>query len=245
MLTKFFPKFLYQCCVQNAGRTLLLLGVDAKFMVCTQAKKAIDVLDRAGASFTVLTDEPATGAQLDFLIGRAEETKEQMVACAKVLDAYKTVVVYDPNDAKTVKQLYKEYGVEVKANVVTYTSFVSTLIKDGKLAVKKTDKKVVYQDPYQLSRDLEESEEPREIIRACAELSEMLLNRAETVWAGNILMAQYKAEVMEKVATRRIFNAKTIGAEAMVTACVGEYASLKKVDQTDVEILSIEDLILA
>ena len=223
--------------------TLLLLGVDAKFMVCQQAKKAINVLEKANVEFSVLENEPASGAQLDFLIGAANETKEQMSALAKVLDEYKSVVVYDPNDAKAIKQLYKEYGIETKANVVTYTSFVAGLLKDGKLEAKGSDKAVVFQDPYQLSRDLEETEEAREIITSYAVLGEMLLNRAETVWAGNILMAQYMPEIVKKVAERRIFNAKSIGADTIVTACVSEYASLKNVAK-DVEILSIEDLIL-
>ena len=223
--------------------TLLFLGVDAKYMACEQALKAIKVLDKAGVDFTVLDNELPSGGQLDFLIGAANETKEQMSACAKSLDEYKTIVVYDPNDAKTIKQLYKEYGIEVKAEVVTYTSFVAGLLKDGKLEAVNSGKDVVFQDPYQLSRDLEETEDAREIIMSYAVLGEMLLNRAETVWAGNILMAQYMPEIVKLVAKRRIFNAKSIGANAIVTACVGEYVSLKSVAE-DVEIISIEDLIL-
>ena len=223
--------------------TLLFLGVDAKFMAPEQALKAIKVLDKAGVDFTVLENEAPSGVQLDFLIGAANETKEQMTACAKELGEYKTVVVYDPSDAKAIKQLYKEYGIEVDANVVTYTKFVAGLIKDGKLEVKNSGKTVVFQDPYQLSRDLDETEEAREIIMSYAVLGEMLLNRAETVWAGNILMAQYMPEIIKKVAQRRIFNATSIGADTIVTACVSEYVSLKAVAK-DVEILSIEDLIL-
>lgn len=224
--------------------TLLYLGADARYMVPEQAIKAVRVLEKANVSFTVLADEPASGAQLDFLIGAADETKKQMENAAQVFDGYQTVVFYDPNDAKTVKQLYKEYGIELKAAAVTYTSFVAGLIKDGRLETHKTDKTVVFQDPYQLARDLEETEEPREVIRACAKLNEMLLNRRETVWAGNILMAQYIPDVIQKVAERRIFNAHSIGADTMVTACVSEYAALQSVKQDQVEILSLEDLIL-
>lgn len=223
--------------------TLLFLGVDAKFMACEQALKAIKVLDKAGVDFSVMENELPSGVQLEFLIGAANETKAQMEACAKALGEYNTVVVYDPNDAKAIKQLYKEYGIEVNANVVTYTSFVAGLIRDGKLEAKNSGKAVVFQDPYQLSRDLEETEEAREIVMSYAVLGEMLLNRAETVWAGNILMAQYMPEVIKLVAKRRIFNATSIGANAIVTASVSEYVSLKAVAE-DVEILSIEDLIL-
>lgn len=223
--------------------TLLYLGADAVYMVPDQAVKAIRVLEKAGVEFTVLAKEPASGAQLDFLIGAANETKAQMTACAAAFGDFKTVVVYDPADAKAIKQTYGEYGVETAAKVVTYTSFVAALVKDNKLNLVRSDKTVVFQDPYQLARDLGETEDARQIIMNCAVLGEMLLNREETVWAGNILMAQYMADVMKKVAARRIFNAQTIGMNTIVTASVSEYASLKAVAK-DVEILSIEDLIL-
>ena len=223
--------------------TLLYLGADAVYMVPDQAVKAIRVLEKAGVEFTVLAKEPASGAQLDFLIGAANETKAQMTACAAAFGDFKTVVVYDPADAKAIKQTYGEYGVETAAKVVTYTSFVAALVKDNKLNLVRSDKTVVFQDPYQLARDLGETEDARQIIMNCAVLGEMLLNREETVWAGNILMAQYVPDVMKKVAERRIFNAQTIGMNTIVTASVSEYASLKAVAK-DVQILSIEDLIL-
>jgi Fe-S oxidoreductase len=224
--------------------TLLLLGVDAIYKAPCQAVKAIKVLEKAGVDFTVLENEAPSGAQLDFLIGAANETKEQMSACAKVLDEYKTVVCYDPNDSKAIKQLYKEYGVDVKANVVTYTSFVADLLRQDKLEPKNSGESVVFQDPYQLSRDLEETEEAREVINAFANLHEMLLNRKETVWAGNILMAEYMPKTIKLVAERRIFNATSIGADTIVTACVSEYVALNNVEQDKVKIISIEDLIL-
>jgi len=237
------PAEVAKAAAAHSGKTdtLLYLGVDATYMVPDQAVKAIQVLEKAGVEFTVLAKEPASGAQLDFLIGAANETKAQMTACAEVLSGYKTVVVYDPADAKAIKQTYGEYGVETAAKVVTYTSFVASLL--DKLQLQRTEQTVVFQDPYQLSRDLGETEEPREIIMSCAVLGEMLLNRGETVWAGNLLMAQYIPDVMKKVAARRIFNAQSVGMNTIVTASVSEYASLKAVAE-DVQILSIEDLIL-
>lgn len=224
--------------------TLLYLGTDARYMACKQAVKAIRVLEKAGFEFTVLKDENPSGAQLDFLIGAADESKQQMSQCAKQLGKFKTVVIYDPNDAKVIKRTYKEYGIDLSTKAVTFTSFVADLIKAGKIKALSTGKTVVFQDPYQLSRDLEETEEPREIISAFAVLREMFLNRKETMWAGNILMAQYMPEVILEVSKRRIFNATSIGEKAIVTACVSEYTALKNVEQDDIEILSIEDLIL-
>lgn len=224
--------------------TLLVLGADARYMACAQAVKAIEVLDKAGVKFTVLADEPATGAQLDFLIGAAEETREQMVAAADMMNGYKTVVLYDPADAKAVKQTYGEHGIDLRAKAVTYTALLAELVASGALKAEKKQGAVVYQDPFQLARDLGETEEARAVISAFAELHEFHLNRAETVWAGNILMAQYLPDVMVKVAERRIFNATSIGESTIVTASVSEYTALKAVAQDEVTILSLEDLIL-
>ena len=224
--------------------TLLFLGADARYMACEQGYKAIKVLEKAGVTFTVLADEPASGAQLDYLIGAAEETKEQMQAAAKIMNAYKTVVFYDPTDAKIAKQTFGAYGIELDCKAVTYTSFLAELVRGGALKAEDKGKTVVFQDPFQLSRDLEETEEAREVIAAFATLHEMHLNRGETVWAGNILMAQYMPEVIKLVARRRIFNAKSLGEKIIITASVSEYVALKNADQNEVEILSLEDLIL-
>jgi Fe-S oxidoreductase len=230
----------------HAGKTdtLLFLGADARYMACKQALNAIRVLEQAGVAFTVLADEPASGAQLDFLIGAAEETREQMSAAANVMGEYRTVVFYDPTDAKTVKQTYGEYGVELGFEAVTWTAYLASLVASGALKADKKGSAVVYQDPFQLSRDLGETEIAREVISAFAELHEFHLNRVETVWAGNILMAQYMPEVMKQLAKRRLFNASSIGETRIVTASVSEYVSLKSVEQSEIEILSLEELIL-
>ena len=225
--------------------TLLVLGADARYMAPCQAVKAIKVLEKANVEFTVALDEKATGAQLDFLIGAANEAKVQMAEAAKVYNEYETVVVYDPADAVVIKRIYNENGVEVTAKVSTYTAYLDALLAAGKLTAENKGKTVVFQDPFQLARDLEETEEARRVIMSYADLTEMLLNRGETVWAGNILMAQYIPDVMKKVAERRLYNVTSIGQNTIVTACVSEYVSLKNVEQNEVEILSIEDLILA
>ncbi len=224
--------------------TLLYLGTDARFMVQTAAVRAIRVLEKAGISFTVLHDEPDSGAQLDFLIGAADEAKQQMMTAAKAMNGYKTVVIYDPADAKVIKRTYKEYGIALAADTVTYTAYLASLVESGALQGTPSGKTVVYHDPCQLARDLEETEPARAVISAFATLHEMLLNRAATVWAGNLLMATYMPAVMQEVAARRIANAKSMGESMLVTTSVSEYASMKKVDQTEVEILSLEDLIL-
>lgn len=224
--------------------TLLFLGADARYKMPSEALKTIAVLEKAGVNFTVLADEPASGAQMNYLVGALKETKDEMQACAGVLDNYRTVIAADPTDAKVLRRTYAEYGIELKCRVVTFPSYVAELLGSGKLTAKKSGMSVVYQDPFELSRDLGEIEEPRAVVSAYADLSEMLLHGEETVWAGNLLMSEWIPDVMHAVAERRIFNAESIGANTIVTASVGEYASLKAVNNDKVMILSLEDLIL-
>ena len=206
--------------------------------------KAIRVLEKAGIAFTVLADEPASGAQLEYLISAADETRQQMTACAEILNEYKTVVAFDPQDAKVFKREYKEWSVELTGDVKTFTAFVAGLLDTGALSAKNTEKRVVFQDPFQLARDLEETEPARKTVNAYAVCDEMLCHGKDTMWAGNILMAQWMPEVMLQVSADRINNAKGVCADTIITASVSEYAALKSVAQTEVKILSLEELIL-
>lgn len=224
--------------------TLLYLGVDAVFMAPEQAVKAIRVLEKAGVEFTVLSEEPASGAQLDFLIGAAQEAKDQMAKAAEIMNDYENVVIYDPVDAKLILRTYKEYGIELSAKAKTYTAYLASLVASGALAPKKNDKTVTIQDHYALARDLGETQAVRAVVSNYASVQEMLLHGAETVWAGDILMAQYMPSVIAQVSGRRINNALSMGYTTMVTVSAAEYTALKNVKQSEVQILSLEDLIL-
>ena len=220
---------------------LLFLGVDARCRVPESAVNAIRVLEKAGVYFTVLADEPASGWQLAYLIGHAAETENAMKNCASVLAGYDTVIAYDPQDASVFCREYAEWGITAK-RAVTFTSYLAKLVSDGKLTGEKKIK-AVYQDPFQLSRDLGETEEPRKVISRFADLSEMLCFGKHTMWAGNLLMAEWMPDVMRRVAADRLTNVKGVKADTVVTASVSEYASIKAV-ATDVRVISIEELIL-
>ena len=57
-----------------------------------------------------------------------------------MLNQYKTVIVYDPVDLKLMLHEYKEWGIEISANVVSFNEYVLGLIESGKLSVKKSEK---------------------------------------------------------------------------------------------------------
>lgn len=239
---------IYGCEVKNLpdsakeSDTLLFLGEDTRAKGC--AGKAAELLKKAGVDFTVLADEPTSGYSMDFLTGASKETKDLMENCAKVLNSYKKVICYDPSDAKVMLREYKEWGIELKPEIVTFTSFVSELIKDGKLNIKKSGLVFTPQDSPILARDLNETAPVREILSSIGEVKEMLNNKEYTVLAGNLIMNEYLPNVMKSVAEVRWDNAKTANAEIVVTTSPAEYILLSANKPENIELMTLEEAVL-
>ena len=225
----------------NGGDILFFTGEATRAKSC--AKTAVELLQKVGVEFSLLKDEPNSGYSIDFLIGAAAETKAVMENCAKVLNNYKKVVCYDPADAKVMKREYKEWGIDLKAEVVTFTEFLAELIKSGKLNVKNSGKSFTPQDNPLLARDLEETAPIREILSACGNVKEMHLNKEYTMLAGHSVMSEYMPAVIEKVAENRWINAKNVDAETLVTASVADYLMLNKTKPEGIELKTIEEVV--
>lgn len=224
--------------------TLLFLGADARYKAPKAAVNAIRLLQKLGVSFTVRMDEPDSGYTLDTLVGAAEETRQTMQAAAGTLADYKTVIAFDPADAKVFLREYKEWDIPLKAEAVTFTRFVAGRIENGAYAFKKTGKTVTIQDPALLARDLEETEPLRRAAGACADIREMLLHGKDVMWAGNLLMSEWMPQAMARTAQERWADAAATGADALITASPSEYAVLAKEKPADMELLSLEELLL-
>lgn len=224
--------------------TLLFLGEDSLYKAHDCAAKAVELLKKLGVDFTVLKDEPNSGYSMDFLIGAAAETKAVMENCAKTLSKYTKVICYDGADAKVMKREYKEWGIELDAEVVTFTEFIAELIKSGKVNINTSNMKLTPQDSALLARDLEETQPIRDILSACGEVSEMLLNGKDTMLAGNLIMNEYMPDVIECVAEDRWQNARNMDAEILVTESVAEYVMLKQTKPDDINLMTAEEVVL-
>ncbi len=224
--------------------TLLFFGADARAKYVDGIKNAVALLQKAGVEFTALADEPNSGYAWDFCIGAANETKQAMQACAKVLNNYKTVVCYDACDAKIINREYKEWGIDCKAKAISFPAYIAELIAAGKLNVKKTDASFTPQDSHLLARELEEIQPMRDVLGACGNIQEMLLWGKDTMLAGNLLMETYIPEVMAQVAKDRWTNALNMNAKTVVTASVAEYLMLKKTCPENAEVKAIEEVVL-
>ncbi|MDO4574106.1 MAG: (Fe-S)-binding protein [Planctomycetia bacterium] len=223
--------------------TVLYLGTDARFRTPELAVKAIQLLKKAGLQFTVLAAEPGSGYDLYFLAGAAEETRKRMSVAAETLSGFKTVIAYDPNDARMFLRQYKEWGVVLKAKVKTFTDVLAGQIRTKKLSVKKGALTYTFQDPASLARDLEETVPARKVLGACGGIREMLLHGKDTNLAGSLVMNEYMPEVMRKVAESRWRDAAGVGATILVTASPSEYVLLKATKPETMQILAMEEVV--
>ena len=94
-----------------------------------------------------------------------------------------------------------------------------------------------------LARDLEETEPMRNVLSKIGTVTEMLLNRRDTMLAGNLIMNEYMPAVMERVAADRWINAKNVGAKILVTESPAEYALLAKTKPAGIDLLTLEEAI--
>lgn len=225
------------------SETLLFVGQDALYKSPESVKNAVKLLDKAGVKVS-LEKEQDSGASLWFLTGKTLETQTICKKCAQLLNKYKTVVVYDPVDLKLMLHEYKEWGIEVTAKIVGFNEYVLSLIEEGKLKVKKSNREYSLQDNYAYSRELDDSETGRKLIEKVGVVKDMLLIGKEANLAGQLIMNEYMPNVMKQVALDRWFNAKNMDCKTVVTENPAEYVQLKETCPTGYRVISIEEMIL-
>ncbi len=188
----------------------------------------LNVLDKAGVAYCVI--DKKVGGELFDLIGYVDEVKAQADAFAAAVaeTGAKTVVALDATDARTLIQQYGEWEVKMDAVAMTATAFVAGLVKDGKLSLNKVEMDAVtYQDPDHIVRDLDESENGRQLLAAMGiEIKEMFLNHRLAGSCGNEVLASYFPHITSEMANIRIDDAKRTGACAIVTASPVDYDML-------------------
>ncbi len=231
--------------LNDNAKILFFIGKDGAYKTPEKAAKAVKLLKKAKVDFKVHKNEPDSGYDIDFLIGASEETRQIMKRCADEINAQSVekVVCYDPSDAKVFLREYKEYGVTINPEIITFPSFVASLINNGNLIVNKSKKEFTPQDSPLLSRDLDDSDSVRIILNACGSVKEMLLHGKQTMLAGNLIMNEYIPDVMKLVASNRIENALHVGAHTLVTSCPAEYVLLSENANNRIEVITLEEAI--
>ncbi|MDD3214640.1 MAG: (Fe-S)-binding protein, partial [Eubacteriales bacterium] len=203
--------------IPEKADVLVWLGATARYSTPQIADAFLTLLKKAGTTFAVLQNEPASGCALGDLIGYVEDVRVQAKKAADAIAATgaKKLVVLDSYDATFFLHEYKSWGIELP-ETVTATAYVDELIKTGKLTPKKETLVVTYHDGSRLARDLDEHQPARDILAAMGcELREMFQNRRLSRDCGSALMGRYLPELAKQIAAGRWEDAKRTGAKTL------------------------------
>ena len=131
------------------------------------------------------------------------------------------LVVDCPTCIKMMREIYQEIGVQLNMEIMHTVQFIDTLLKQGRLRLKKEDRIVTFHDPCILSNDLATSGTPREIITALGfRLKEPVYWGEHTHCCG----ASYGAKIgdhslRDAVTAMRLSELRNTAADLYVTAC--------------------------
>ena len=226
----------------NDSDTLFFAGQDAIYKAPESVKTAIALLKDAGVSVSFNKDQDS-GSALWFLTGKTAETQNAFKNSAKALNGYKTVIVYDPVDLSLMRHEYKECGIEITANLISFNEYLYSLIESGKIVVNKSNNEYSLQDNYAYARELDDVTTGRKLIEKVGVVKDMLLIGKEANLAGQLVMAEYMPDVMTQVAKDRWFNAKNMDCKTIVTENPAEYVALKATCPDGYRVISIEEMI--
>lgn len=152
----------------------------------------------------------------------------------------KTIVCLSPHAAEVIKLVYPKLGILHDIQVKTFVELVWE--QRHKLPQFKTTQSVAIHDSCRLARELEITEEIRDILNAVGvKLQEPQRNRAWTSCCGGPSKLLFP-ELSHTIAGRRVDELKETGADVILTSCPyclsALHGSAEKQDKD-----SIEDLI--
>lgn len=217
------------------------------------ASNTLKILNSAGIEFTLLGAEEWCCGNPFLFMGMLNEAKKFALHNIERIKAkgVKTVLTSCAGCYKVLSQEYPKILGESPFKVVHITQFLSKLVNDGYINLKKSSyNKVTYHDPCEIGRYAGIYEEPRSAIQSVPHLKlvEMEKNR-ESSWCcgggGSVNIVHTRLAL--SVGELRIRHAEETGANTLVTACPScvqmlELASKRK--RSKIKVVDIASLIL-
>ena len=224
------------------AEVLLYVGETARSVLPQAAIDVAALLKKAGISFTMLRDEPVSGAYLGELMGFTGDVQQVAKAAVEQIAATgaKTVVVLNPADASFMHEKYSEWGLLKETEVVTVTAFLASLIQEGKLDIRKESIRASLQEPVKLTRGMDEIIPLKAIAGAAGvELTEMFLNGKLSRCVGTVPFELYDPKTVREMVRVRCNDAKRLGSEIIVTASPDDNYVMNKHAIGDVQIVDL------
>ena len=202
---------------------LFFVGCVGSFRNKEIAQSFVKILDKAGIPFNILGEEEwcCGGPQL-LNAGCVDLYKEHVNHNVEAIrkSGAKTVVCTCADCYRTLKIDYPAVVGDLGFEVVHSAECLARLLEAGKIVLNHEIKETItYQDPCQLARAAEITEEPRKVLAAIpgAELKEMQGNGMYTMCCGHYPVEQPESTAL--AGKNRLEVADETGADTIVTAC--------------------------
>jgi Fe-S oxidoreductase len=187
------------------------------------AQATANILDKAGVAFGILgNQENCCGESI-----RKTGSEEVFRTLAKeniktfIDNGVKTILVSSPHCYHTFKNEYPEFMVNFE--IVHISQYLKKLLWEGRLELNgEYNKKITYHDPCYMGRHNNVYEEPRDVLKEVPGVAfiEMVDSHKNSLCCGGgggrIWMDTPQSE---RFSDLRLAQAKSVGAEVLVTAC--------------------------
>jgi len=225
--------------IKNMGKnTVYYPGCLTKYALNPEAENYKKILNKLGVDFIILPDILCCGSPV---LNAGYETEARKLA-RKNLEIFKKynvrkIITNCPACFKTFLKDYKEmlpdWKIEVEHAVFTILRYL-----ERKRIVLEKKEKVTYHDPCHLGRHLGIYDEPREILeRLGYEVVEMKNNRENALCCGGGAgLRVNNPELANKIAKKRVKQARDIGVKKIITTCPLCFAHLGE-NFSDIEVV--------
>ena len=225
---------------------MLFVGQAGRTVAADTAVNAMQLLDKAGVCYTVLKDEPASGAYLGDLMGFVGDVQNAAVKAASAIKAAgtKKLVVLNPYDAVMFRDQYAKWNLLTDVEIVTISAFVAELIAAGALKPGKAELKASLQEPIKLTRGLDEEKPLKDIIEALGvDHVELFLHGKMSRCVGTAIIDGYAPEVAKAMVKTRLEDAARLGSSKIITASPDDSYIMKKYVTDEFEIVDLFTLL--
>ncbi|MDP3024517.1 MAG: (Fe-S)-binding protein [candidate division Zixibacteria bacterium] len=217
------------------------------------ARSTLKILNLSGVEPQVIANERCCGHDL-LWTGDFENFKR--LAQHNVNEIKKTgakkIITSCPECLMTLKVDYPDLLGKVDYEVMHISEFLSD--KLSQIKIKGLEKKVTFQDPCRLGRFMNIYEAPRKVMKSIkgVEFREMKRSGAKAICCGTAGWINCDA-FSKKIQDERLKEAKSTGAEILVTACPkcqihfkcaqSEYGKEKSKDELKIDIIDLTTLL--
>ncbi|MEX2750733.1 MAG: (Fe-S)-binding protein [Candidatus Freyarchaeota archaeon] len=238
-------EFLDSISIPEKADIVYFVGCTSSYRRKEIAKSTIELLHKSGIDFTILDDERCCGSTL-FRTGFVKTAKEfARYNIDKINEVgAKTVVFSCAGCYRTFAKDYASLWNGTKIKLMHIVELLKKLKDQNKISFASPKKiRVTYHDPCHLGRHMNVFEEPRNLLKATAnvELVEMKTNRryAHCCGAGSGVKKAFP-DIAVRISKERLIEAAETQAEVLVSAC--PFCKTNLIDGADSTGLSVMDI---